>query len=43
MDRGAWQATERLLLNDETRDSWPPEEKNSTRGQRQAGLLRAFV
>ena len=25
---------ERLLLNDETRDSWPPEEMNSIRGRR---------
>ena len=34
---------ERLLLNDETQDSWPPEEMNSIPGQRQAGSLRAFV
>ena len=25
---------ERLLLNGKTRDSWPPEEMNSIRGQR---------
>ena len=34
---------ERLLLNDETQDSWPPEEMNSILGQRQAGSLRALV
>ena len=34
---------ERLLLNDETQDSWPPEEMNSIRARDEAGSLRAFV
>ena len=34
---------ERLLLNHERhRDSWPPEEKNSIRGQRQGLIAQSF-
>ena len=35
--------SERLLLNHERhRDSWPPEEKNSIRGQRQGLIAQSF-
>ena len=35
--------TERLLLNHERhRDSWPPEEKNSIRGQRRGLMAQSF-
>ena len=42
---GSWKSPqdERLLLNDETQDSWPPEEMNSIRARDEAGSLRAFV
>ena len=33
---------ERLLLNDETWDSWPPEEINSIRGQRRGWIAQSF-
>ena len=33
---------ERLLLNDKTRDSWPPEETNSIQGQRQGWITQSF-
>ena len=34
--------SERLLLNDETRNSWPPEEMNSIRGQRRGWIAQSF-
>ena len=34
--------TERLMLNDEMRDSWPPEEKNSILGQRRGWNAQSF-
>ena len=33
---------ERLLLNDKTRGSWPPEEMNSIWGQRQVWITQSF-
>ena len=33
---------ERLLLNDEMRDSWPPEEMNSIRAQRRGWITQSF-
>ena len=33
---------ERLLLNDKTRDYWPPEETNSIPGQRQGWIAQSF-
>ena len=33
---------ERLMLNDETRDSWPLEEMNSIRGQRRVWVAQSF-
>ena len=33
---------ERLLLNNETRDSWPPEEMNSIQGQRRGWIAQSF-
>ena len=33
---------ERLLLNDETRDSWPQEEMNSIQDQRQGWIAQSF-
>ena len=37
-----YDAGERLLLNDKTRDSWLPEETNSIRGQRQGWIAQSF-
>ena len=34
--------SERLLLNVKTRDSWPPEETNSIRGQRRGWIAQSF-
>ena len=34
--------SERLLLNDKMGDSWPPEETNSIRGQRQGWVAQSF-
>ena len=34
--------SERLLLNDETRNSWPPEEMNSIRGQRRGWIAQSL-
>ena len=36
------QVGERVLLNDETGDSWPPEETNSIRGQRRGWIAQSF-
>ena len=37
------QEIERLLLNDERQDSWPPEEMNSIQGQRQGWITQGFL
>ena len=34
---------ERLLLNDKTQDSWPPEETNSIQGQRRGWIAQSFL
>ena len=36
------QGSERLLLNDEMRDSWSPEEMNSIQGQRRGWIAQSF-
>ena len=33
---------EKLMLNDEMRDYWPPEEMNSIRGQRRGWIAQSF-